>query len=88
MKAPTPIPVRAAPPKEMFVSDSMPVVRVGDHSAELATPIYRLHTPEEGGVLSYELGGKYPRKAFPFHEAVYAVDTIKRLVINAAKICR
>ncbi len=35
-------------------------------------------TPPEGGILQHYAGCLYPRKCFPFHEATYATDIVKR----------
>jgi len=79
--------VRVLPPKEMFTADEIPVVQKGAiQPGQLTTPIVHLHYPEEGGVHAYHEGDFYPHKSFPFREAVYAIDTIKRLLINTMKL--
>jgi hypothetical protein len=39
----------------------------------------RVEYPEEGGILVYYKGLPYPKKGFPYPEALHAVDVMKRL---------
>jgi hypothetical protein len=43
--------------------------------------------PDEGGVYMYTDGCKWPERAWPFREAVFAIDTVKRAIMNTAKFC-
>jgi hypothetical protein len=43
------------------------------------------HFPDEGGMLVAHEGAKYPTKAWPFWEAVFMADVIKRAVINSLR---
>lgn len=78
--------IRLVPPREMFVGDEKEIIPT--HTimrAQLTTPVYNVEFPKGGGVLSYHVGDMYPVKAWPFKEAIYAIDGIKRLLINAVK---
>lgn len=74
---------RIVPPKEMFKGSTelVPLVRQNDPS-QLITPTIAVEYPDEGGVLSYLLGDKYPAKGWLFAEAVFCMDTIKRKFMN------
>lgn len=77
---------RFIPPKEMFEADKKEVVPVhGIAKGQLNTPTYNVELPPEGGVLSWHVGDKFPVKSWPFREAIYAIDCIKRVIINGAR---
>jgi hypothetical protein len=79
--------LRLLPPKEMFEGAQKETVPLhGIAAGQLTTPVYHVELPPGGGVLSYHVGDKYPVKGWPFKEAVYAIDTIKRAMINGAKL--
>ena len=44
--------------------------------------------PPEGGMLVYYQGHPFPEKIFPFPEAIYCIDPIKRAIINSLKMFR
>lgn len=78
---------RVLPPKEFFASSAMPVAMMHELPAsQTNTPTYRIDTPPEGGVLNWQLGSKYPVKQWVFKEAIFAVDCIKRAVMNALRL--
>lgn len=78
--------VRLVPPRELFVGDAKEVAPThAIMSGQLTTPVYNIAFPKEGGVLSYHVGDMYPVKAWPFKEAIYAIDSIKRVIINLLK---
>jgi hypothetical protein len=75
--------VRAIPPRQFFRGDEVRVQAIMPGQA--TTPIIDIQFPAEGGVLCFHQGDKYPVKGWPFREASYAVDSIKRAVINSVK---
>lgn len=78
---------RYLPPLEMFKArEKMTMPSHGMVRGQLVTPTYHVDLPEEGGILSYHVGDKYSVKGWPFREAIYALDTIKRVVINTLKV--
>ncbi len=46
----------------------------------------RIEYPKTGGILVHVRGGKYPKKGFPFPEAIAAVNQAKRLFIESIKV--
>ena len=80
---------RAIPPKEMFRGESKEVVplqpEINGKGGQLTTPITDIVFPKEGGVLVYHRGDLHPVKAWPFKEAIYAVDCVKRRVVSDLK---
>lgn len=77
--------VRVIPLADMFESGDKPVMTDVIGPQQLVTPTYRIELPEQGGVLSYHVGDKFPTKGWPFKEAVFAIDSIKRVVINGLR---
>lgn len=45
----------------------------------------RVEYPEEGGIFAYFQGTPYPAKGFPFPEALYAVNAVKRNTLSQLK---
>jgi hypothetical protein len=79
--------LRLVPPKEMFEASALPVAPVhGIAKGQLTTPVYRVELPPEGGILSWHEGDRFPVKSWPFKEAIFAIDTIKRAIINIARL--
>ncbi len=77
--------IRAIPPKNMFRGDGEEVIPRHSLTGLLSTPIIDIQFPKHGGVLVYHQGDLYPVKGWPFKEATYACDTIKRAIINGIK---
>lgn len=46
----------------------------------------KTENPPEGGMLVYYQGHPFPEKIFPFPEAIYCIDPVKRAIINSLKI--
>jgi hypothetical protein len=79
--------LRYVPPLELFEArDKEPLAANGLWAGQLITPTYHVDLPSEGGILSYHVGDKYPVKGWPFREAVYALDTIKRGIISTIRL--
>lgn len=77
---------RFVPPFPMFAASDLPVIPIGVAGpSQMTTPTYHIDTPEAGGVLSWDVGNKYPVKGWPFREAVFAVDIVKRSIVNAIR---
>lgn len=75
------------PPKFLFEDDG---VRIDNPDAvQPSDNVVMSNThatcPEEGGVYLYTPGCKWPEKGWPFREAVFAIDTVKRAIMNSAR---
>lgn len=68
---------------EVYEGEHIETHAVG--AQQLVTPTYRIELPEEGGILSWCVGDKFPFRGWVFKEAIYAVDCVKRLTINIIK---
>lgn len=74
------------PPKEVF-EDEGQVIGGAAALAEgqINNIVTSIEYPEEGGILVYRQGDKYPSKGWPFFDAVFAVDIVKRVAFNAVR---
>ena len=73
-----------APPKDIFLYDME--AKTDDIINEGATT-YMLEKVEIGdGIKLYYQGAKYPAKGFPFPEAIWSINILKRLLIVSSKL--
>src|SRR5258705_187044 len=78
--------LQVVPPREVFEDGGMfvygdPIIR----EAQISNYVTRLDFPEEGGMLVYHEGDKFPAKGMPFREAVLAADVAKRSTLNIVR---
>src|SRR5438128_1654529 len=77
------------PPADVFrdkgarMDSSHPINFVGQSTA----PAYRAHFMEDGGVLLYHEGEKFPTNGWPFKQGVLMADIIRRSAVNALRFC-
>ena len=73
-----------APPKDIFLYDME--AKTDDVINEGATT-YMLEKVAIGdGIKLYYQGAKYPAKGFPFPEAIWSINILKRLLIMSSKL--
>lgn len=53
--------------------------------AQIANGVTDVKYPETGGMLVWREGDQFPSKGMPFHDAVHAIDGVKRLLINTVR---
>lgn len=78
--------VKVLPPREVLEDGGIflygdPIIR----ELQISNYVTRLDFPEEGGMLVYHEGDKYPAKGLPFREAVLAADVAKRSALNIVR---
>jgi len=60
---------------------STPMTQMGEHENRLFF-MSRIDTPESGGIYVYHFGVKYPLKGYPYPKAVYALNTVKKILLG------
>ena len=68
-----------SPPSEVFGENP---IDVANETGKAIYVIDHIEYPETGGIFVYYKGLKYPRKGFPFPEAIYVTNIVKRMVVN------
>lgn len=56
--------------------------------ANKARVAVKVDYPQTGGIMVYYMGHRYPEKVFPFPEAFYAIDGVKRGIMNLLRFLK
>lgn len=72
------------PPQEIFADKGAEISQQASAGQQDVTA-HHVEFPEEGGMLLYFDNWKYPKKGWPFREAVNAIDSIKRGAMASIK---
>lgn len=72
------------PPKEIFAERSAPEAILNE--GNVTHLLDHIEYPESGGIRIYIQKAKYPKKGFPFPEAIWAINIAKRNFIELIRI--
>lgn len=70
------------PKAEMFTYSMSSQERLAEFNPD-GTP--KIEYPPEGGMFVYYKGHPFPEKLFPFPEAIYCIDPVKRAIVNTLR---
>ncbi len=73
------------PPRELFMMSGIGIQGVVEGGTETHI-LDRIEYPEEGGILVYIRDCPFPKKGFPFPEALLAINLAKKILIEGMKL--
>ena len=74
------------PPREVFEDEGLRLGHESSNPVQRDLPVaIGVEYPEEGGVLMHFRNHKYPKKGWPYKQAIQAIDSVKRFLICGAR---